>query len=106
MDRDPSGSFHTAAPVCSLLVGVRPTFGPWALHNAHEAPVVDETLLGTPSQGLLLVCLLDLGRLVLHLTSTSQTSVHLTHDSCLRPRRSCVLGDPVVSVGEGTTHTA
>merc|ERR1719387_1028687 len=62
----------------SLLVGVWPTLGS-TLHDADEAAVVDKTLLRTASERLLLLLLGHLGRLILHLTSTRQTAVHLTH---------------------------
>lgn len=46
--------------------------------GVDEAPVVEDPLLGATPRSLLLLGLLDLGRLTLDLTGTRKTSVNLT----------------------------
>ena len=62
----------------SLLVRVGAAFRP-TFDDAHETSVVDEAFLGAPCEHFLLLCLCDLWRLILHLSSTRQTAVYLAH---------------------------
>lgn len=61
-------------------VGVRAATTTEGGHHIHEAPVVLDATLGTAGLLLLLLLLLDLGRLALDLTGTRQRTVHLTTD--------------------------
>ncbi len=59
-------------------VGIRSLLAAESGDDVDESPVVLDATLSTAGLLLLLLLLVDLGCLVLHLTGTSQRTVHLT----------------------------